>query len=233
MDRSGAERLRKTVCGVCMVLAPLFLFASDLAWPVSHTKVKRQFADAVGSTGRAYTGMVLCLVGMCLLVGAVIGVAHLLHERRPGMAITGGGLTIIGIVAISAIVGWMGLYLSEAAKPGRDHAALAQLLDDMYSKMWPMGVASFLAGVGLLVLGVGLYRTRVAPMWAAGAVMLGGILADIGNPLAFKPVIFASEILLFIGLGAVGLTVLAETDEEWQHTPEFHGFRHVPAHAHA
>ena len=30
---------------------------------------------------------------------------------------------------------------------------------------------------------------------------------------------------LLVGLGAVGWMVLAETDDQWEHTPEVHGFR--------
>jgi hypothetical protein len=139
------------------------------------------------------------------------------------LAFVGGALSMVGIVAVSALVGWQGLFLSEAAKAGRDRAGLTSVLDGMNDKMIPIGIATFLLGVGL-VLAVGMYRAHVAPAWAAICVGVAGVAADIGNPLAAKPVIFASELLLFVGLGAVGLAVLGETDEEWAHTPEFQGF---------
>ena len=225
MDHSQAERLRKTVCGVCMVAAPLALFGSDLLWPVTHTKPADVLRDATGATGRVYASTLLCITGMCLLAGAVVGVAHLLHERRPGMAFIGGAIAMVGIVSVSALVGWQGLFLSEAVKSGRDRAALTSLLDDMNDRMLPIGIASLLIGIGLVVLAVGLFRAHVAPTWAAICVGVAGVAIDIGQPATLKPVIFASEVLLFAGLGAVGLAVLGETDEEWAHTPEFSGFR--------
>ena len=225
MDHSQAERLRRTVCGVCMVAAPLALFGSDLLWPVTHTKPTQVLRDATGATGRIYAATLLCIVSMCLLAGAVVGVAHLLHERRPGLAFIGGAISMVGIVSVSAAVGWQGLFLSEAAKSGRDQAAVTSLLDDMNDKMLPIGIGTMLLGLGLVVLAVGLFRAHVAPTWAAICVGVAGVAADIGNPGALKPVIFAAEVLLFAGLGAVGLAVLGETDEEWAHTPEFSGFR--------
>jgi hypothetical protein len=31
--------------------------------------------------------------------------------------------------------------------------------------------------------------------------------------------------VLLLGLGGIGQLVLAETEEEWEHTPRFHGIR--------
>jgi hypothetical protein len=33
---------------------------------------------------------------------------------------------------------------------------------------------------------------------------------------------------LVVGLGSIGRMVLSETDEAWEHTPEYEGFRPVP-----
>ena len=225
MDHAKAEQLRKTICGSCMVLAPVAFFASDLLWPVSHTKPAQMLRDVNGESGRTYAATVLAIAGMCLLAGAVVGLAHLLHERRPGMAFIGGALSMVGIVCASALVGAQGIFLAEAAKSGRDQVALTNLLDDMNDRILPIGVVTLVIGIGMVVLAVGLYRTRVAPVWAAICVGVAGVGFDVGNPVASKPVIFASELILFVGLGAIGLEVLGETQEEWEHTPEFHGFK--------
>ena len=39
---------------------------------------------------------------------------------------------------------------------------------------------------------------------------------------------FAGAAVSLIGFGSVGMMVLAETDEEWEHTPEIEGFRALP-----
>jgi hypothetical protein len=55
---------------------------------------------------------------------------------------------------------------------------------------------------------------------AAGAVAL-----NIAFPLGSVTLAIVGAAVLFVGLGSIGRMILTETDEEWEHTPEFHGFR--------
>jgi uncharacterized membrane protein YdjX (TVP38/TMEM64 family) len=58
---------------------------------------------------------------------------------------------------------------------------------------------------------------------AAGAILLGVAFGAALNWLAIVAAAF-----LVVGLGAIGRMVLRETDEAWEHTPEYEGFRPVP-----
>jgi hypothetical protein len=74
---------------------------------------------------------------------------------------------------------------------------------------------------GIVLLAFGLYRAHavqplVAACVAAGAIVLG--LA--GTSLESETLAFIGTGLMFVGLGTVGRTVIAETDEAWEHTPE-------------
>ncbi|HLF40286.1 MAG TPA: hypothetical protein VI854_02310 [Acidimicrobiia bacterium] len=151
-----------------MIAAPIFFIASDSVWPITSSEAVDMLDDATGSTGRAYSATILGLVALTLMAGAVIGLAHLLHERRPGLAM--------------------------------------------------------LLNVGLVVLAVGLYRARVVASWSALALGVGAIALAVANPIAVKPVILAAEVVLLAGLGSVGWLILTETEEEWEHTPEFSGY---------
>ncbi|MGE4425346.1 MAG: hypothetical protein AB7G37_02710 [Solirubrobacteraceae bacterium] len=82
--------------------------------------------------------------------------------------------------------------------------------------------------VGMVVLAIGLYRARavqstVALMLAAGAVVLALAAITTTEWLAFVGVA-----AMLVGLGSIGMMVLGETDEEWEHTPEVQGFRALP-----
>jgi hypothetical protein len=57
----------------------------------------------------------------------------------------------------------------------------------------------------------------------AGAILFGFAVGAAMNWLAVVAVA-----LLGVGLGAIGRMVLRETDEAWEHTPEYEGFRPVP-----
>jgi uncharacterized membrane protein YdjX (TVP38/TMEM64 family) len=58
---------------------------------------------------------------------------------------------------------------------------------------------------------------------AAGAILFGVAIGSAMNWLAIVAAAF-----LVVGLGAIGRMVLRETDEAWEHTPEYDGFRPVP-----
>lgn len=224
MDHTRAEHLRKTLTAASMVVAPACFVVSDLLWPVTHTKAADILADASGSTGAIYTSMIFAVVGMVFLVGAVFGLAHMLHERRPGMAMAGAGMAIIGILAVVGVVGLGGELLFEAAQPKRDSAAMVSLIHDVYRSAAPLFILTLLLSVGMVVLAVGMLRARVVASWSAICVGVAAIALGVGQPLALKPLIVIADVVLLAGLGSIGWTVLAETDDEWEHTPVFHGF---------
>lgn len=222
MDRQGIERRRKTLTAASMILAPALFFASDAVWPVTSTDADDILADATGSTGRVYLGAGLALLAFVAMAGAVLGLAHLLHERRPALALIGGGLGLAGIVGGAAATSAVGLVLSEA--PGRDPLIMTNLIDDLMDKATPIFITSLLLSVGLIILAVGLAQARVVAWPAAVGLEVSALVLGVAVPLAWKPVILVAELVLLASLGSIGVQVLGETDEEWEHTPEFHGF---------
>src|SRR5436190_19624445 len=124
MDQTRAEHMRKTLTAVSMILAPLCFLVADSMWPVTHTDAGDVLADARGSTGAIYAAMVIALFGTVFLIGAILGLAHMLHERRARMAMTGAALACIGVLAVVSAIALQGLVLFEAAQPGRNAAAM-------------------------------------------------------------------------------------------------------------
>ena len=85
--------------------------------------------------------------------------------------------------------------------------------------------------VGLVALAYGLYRAHAIHWSTAGALAAGAVVLQIaffvGNTAAWF--IVATAILL-VALATIGRTVLLETDADWEHTPEFRGFRPAATH---
>ena len=62
--------------------------------------------------------------------------------------------------------------------------------------------------------------TRVTANCIGGSAILYAIAA-----LAYSQALFiAASAVLLIGSGALGMVVLRESVEDWEHTPEFRGF---------
>jgi hypothetical protein len=59
-------------------------------------------------------------------------------------------------------------------------------------------------------------------------VAIGAVCLAIGGAAASGLLAIVGAAFLFVGLGSVGRLVLAESDEEWMHTPERPDFRALP-----
>ena len=77
----------------------------------------------------------------------------------------------------------------------------------------------------VIVLAWGLARAHAVPAWSALCIAVAAVLFAISGPTASSPMQLIAAAVLLVGLGAIGWMVLSETDDQWEHTPEVHGFR--------
>lgn len=229
MDMNRSEHLRKTITGICLIAAPLVLLVGQLIHPVDKTDAADELAVVARNLDRWYAAHLILLVSLVLMIPAVLGLAHLIHERRSTLAYTGGALSLIGVVAVAAVVGADGIagYFVAAAAP--DSPSSVSVFDRLLNggRMLPLYLATLLLGLGLLTLAVGLYRAKVVAPWSALAIGLGGIVIDIGFPAGVAAIVVAGMAVLLVGMAPIGYAVLTETDSAWAHTPDFTGFRHA------
>src|SRR5687768_6227201 len=100
---SSSERLLKTICGSCLILAPAVLLVGGAMHPEETTDAARQFEIIGENLERWELAHWFISASMLLMLGAVVGLAHLLHEHRPAEAIVGGAATMVGVLALFAV----------------------------------------------------------------------------------------------------------------------------------
>lgn len=215
---STSEQMRKVATGVCLILAPLALLVGVVLHPAESTDAAEQLAIIAADAERWAVAHYILSGGAVLLAGAVIGLAHLLHERRPGQAIIGGAMGVVGAMGLCAVA------FSEATFG----AALGRHADGSVAAYGEVAasaafvvilLAALLGPLGAIVLGHGLWKSNVAPTWAAMALMLGGACLTIGLPTALSPLVIAGAALHVLAMAPIGVRVLSESDEDWIHTP--------------
>lgn len=231
MDRERSEHVRKVATGSCLIAAPTVLLLASVVHPDDKTDAADELAVIADNLGRWYAAHVLMFVGFILLVPAILGLAHMLHERRPTLAFVGGGLSMIGIVGVAAVTGADGFAGYYLAKHVGETSAGVAMMDDLMTgaRIMPLLLTSLLVAAGIFVMAVGLVRAQVVAPWTAFALMLGAVAIDLGFPAGMAALIIAGSALMFVGMAPIGYEILTESDEEWAHTPEFHGFRRAPA----
>lgn len=217
---STSERLRKGATGVCLVVAPLGLLIGLLLHPQELMDPGKQLGIIASDPDRWAMAHFIIAASAVVLAGAVLGLAHLLHERRPGQAIVGGALGVIGASCLCAIAFAEATFAAQMGRTGTDGA----ILDAFGAVMtmpasYVMLLGTLMGPLGMMVLGSGLYMSAVTPRWTAVALMLGGLCFAIGAPLGMVMLMTAGAALQLLAMAPIGFMIFGETDEEWMHTP--------------
>jgi hypothetical protein len=229
MHLSDAHHSRKMIAGACMVVAPIVLLVATVIHPASDTDEATQVATIADNLDAWYAAHLLALVSIVLMVPALLGLMHMLRERQVTLGHVGGGLAMLGLLAFVGIVA-MELVMWQLASDGDTAAAVSLLngLNESAGILIPFALVSFGFSIGMALLAVGLYRARVVQSWMAVCVGVGSILFGFGVATAMNWLTIVAAAFLVVGLWSIGRMVLRETDEAWEHTPEYEGFRSVP-----
>jgi hypothetical protein len=215
---SDARNFGRTLTGLLLFVAPAVLLISTAISPNTDHKNKVQELNAIAAHSGIYLfSGVLFMVGGLLIIAMGVGIMRLFRGSGGVTAgqVSGALLMLGGAVTI----GWYALGAAEyvmATNSGLDRQALAAFLHkaDSAAVFAPLFVL-FLIGVviGCILLAVANWRTRVAPLWASVAILIGGVVGAIGNGKAISIITF---VILLAGLGALGARVLAMSDDEWE-----------------
>jgi hypothetical protein len=227
---SDAHHFRKMVAGFCMVMAPLLFLVAMVIHPETGTSEASVITAAADSPDAWYIAHLLVLVSIVLAVPAVLGLMHMLREREVALGHVGGGLGLLGLIAFAGIVTLEGLVGWQMAAAGDrvEMVALLERLFDTTGVVVPLYVMSFAFTLGVICLAAGLYRARAVQWWMAIFLAVGAVCGAIGGAAALEWLAIVGAAFLFVGLGSIGRMVLTESDEDWEHTPEYRGFRALP-----
>jgi hypothetical protein len=186
---SDAHHFRKMVAGFCMLFAPLCMLVGFIVDP-----------DA---------SYAFLFVGAILMVPAALGLMHMLREREVAFGHLGGGLSLIGLMGTAALVGM----------DSGGTTDLVNRVDHLTGVGNWMFVATMGFGLGMAMLGMGVFRAHALMSWAAACLMVGGIAFDVALLASSAGIAIASGAAMLAGLGATGYMVWRESDDAWEHTP--------------
>jgi hypothetical protein len=227
MAFSDSHHLRKTIAGACMVLAPLLFLVAFVVSPKIETKAGKMLSVAADHVDRFYIANLVATIGLMLVIPAVLGVMHMLRERRPAFSGIGGSLALIGVFA-SLVGQGVAFVMWEMARHGADSAANTSVLHAVThdtGAVVPIYVLGYIGCVGVVVLAAGLYMARVVDWWMALFFAAGVVCINIAFPAGMLALAIVGSALMLVGLGSMGLMVLRESDADWEHTPEYRGMR--------
>jgi hypothetical protein len=214
------------IAGCCMIVGPLLALVAFVFSPAIKSNSAAQLAEVARHQDRFLLAMLLSLAALALVIGATLGFMHMLREREVAYGHIGGGLALVGLVATTAQVGaQMSVWsmLDNGLQPA-DVATWQSLTHDAAMTV-PLGIVPWLAVVGFATLAFGLHRAHAVDWWMAAMLALGALGITLAGPMASSAVGIVGAALFFVGCGSIGMLVLRESDADWEHTPEYGGFR--------
>lgn len=213
---SDARNFGRTLTGLCLLSAlVLFLVSSIVSPNVDHDNKLRELAAVSAHKGSYLTSGYLFLIAGIFVMVAAIGLVRFFRGPRGVTAgQVGACLLVIGAADLFAFFAFTIVEYEMVNQKGLNTPALAQYLDKVQDSgtAFPLFIV-FLVGVvlGLILLAVAMYRTRVVPVWASAAVLIGAVL-NIFDGTGFE---IASNVVLLLGLGTLAMRILTMSDEEW------------------
>jgi len=226
MGFTDSHHFRKTLAGCCMVAGPLFALAAFIVSPAIKSGSAAQVAQVAGHQDRFLLSGFLSLAAVALVIGGSLGLMHMLRERMVGYGNVGGVLTLVGLVFTMAQVAaqftlWAAV--NDGVQPA-DVSTWHTVTHDT-AMVIPLVAVPWLAVVGFAVLAMGLYRAHVVDWWMAAMLAVGALGITLAGPLASLGVGIVGAALFLVGMGSIGMIVLRESDADWEHTPDYRGFR--------
>ena len=219
---SDAAHFRRVVAGLCLVAAPLLFAVAEIATPQPSGSATAQLASFAQHRGPLLAGVLCGLASSMCFVPTLFGLLHQIRTRGVAYAHVAAALIIYGLVTQAALAGINAMFWV-MTKPGMNHAAMVNLLNGLQHGSAvagaPLLAGHYLFAIGMVLLGVAVWRARLAPRWAAILVALWPV-SDVALSPAGDTASLISDAIGIIGFAALGWRLLTAPDAAWDQTTQ-------------
>jgi hypothetical protein len=218
---SDAAHFRRVVAGLCLVAAPLLFAAAEIATPQPSGSTAARLASFAQHRDQLLVGVLCGLASSMCFAPALFGLLHKIRNRGVVYAHVAAALIIYGLVTQAAVFG-INVMFWVMTKPGMNHAAMVNLLNGLQhgpaAAGAPLLAGQYLFALGVVLLGVAIWRARLAPRWAGILVALWPV-ADIALSSAGDMATLVSDAIGIAGFAALGWRLLTAPDASWDTPP--------------
>lgn len=211
--------LRRTWTAAALVLAAVL----SVAWTALQPPFPSGYAERLAAVDEAGTSAMVSAALFALsqlpMLAAVLGIAHVARRRAPVAANLGAALAVLGVFG-HAVFGGVSLVTVVMAGDSANRAVHAELLARVESSPVMIFAAAGLLGtvLGLLVLGIGLWRSRAVPRWVPALLWTFLVLEFVGTSLSAYAGYVAGMCFLIV-FGTLAAHVWRSPRQEWAAAP--------------
>jgi hypothetical protein len=210
------RNFRRTVAGLCLIAGPLVDLIGGLVTPWEERETTAAYLQAMGENPiRGQISALLLYVGALLTAVGIFGIIHLLRHRAVVLGHVAGVFAVWGYVTLPGLLVTDFYDLSLAQWSNRQDAIAISDGVGRYVGFFIMFIPAVVLGLlGVVLLGVALWRARFAPVWVPG-FLLGAVAMAFFGPHGVVSFAIGSALSL-AALGYVGLKILRMPDDEWE-----------------
>ena len=221
-DRAG---LYRRATAAALVAAPLLLVVDNLLHPeefrTNDGNEARQLAEIAKHFERWQIAHTFGFFALILYVAAVLGLAYFVGRRLPSLGLWGGVLGVAGLMGLASVIALDGFTwgtLGEVyGRAGTDHATLEKALSEVQNSSWslPFYIVPVAWIAGMIMLAVGLARTRAVPLWTAVLLIVATLMAGTETMIVNNAYFIAGAVALLLAGIAVAVPLARMSDEEF------------------
>lgn len=207
---------RRTAAGAALVTTALLMIVSTVLSPPFPGNVADQLAEIdKAGTSATVSALGFALAQLPFIIG-MLGIGHLLRDRAPVLSNLGTTLAVVGGFGHSVYAGVTMVQL-EMAADAPNRAAHVQILEQIESGPTVVFMAMGLLGTvfGILLLSIGLFRSRVVPRWVPATLWAFLVVEFVGSNFSDWAA-SASGLLYVVSLIAIAVTIWHSPVALWQ-----------------
>jgi hypothetical protein len=218
----NATNFRRTLGGLCLIVAPLLHFATEHLIGVGNN---RTASDWLATATQHHDGLVeatyLDILSGILLIPAFFAILHVVRGRGVILAHIGVALALVGVVLWTFVQSGASLMVGVMGSPGLDSGAMTALIQKSLINASPASApffGLFLVELGYVLVGLAVWRSGFGYRWAGPLISIS-VVAVIFNPLQSDLSDAVIDALIVVGLAAIGLRMLLMPDSAWDSAP--------------
>jgi hypothetical protein len=212
---SDTATFRRAVAAAGLVAAALTSAASMVLMPPFTEGYDARLAAIHDAGASGAASAALFTLAQLPMLAAVLALAHLVRRGSPVLSNVGGLLAVVGTFGHAVFGGVSLVTVVMAGDPAR-RAAYAGLWQDVESSPVMVFAAAGLVGtvLGLVLLSIGLWRSRAVPRWVPALLWLFLVVEFVGTNLTDRAAYF-SGLCLMVAFTAVARQVWTSPRADW------------------
>ena len=223
----NAAHFRRTVAGVSLLCAPVFFAGAEILSPESDGSGASQLALYAEHRGSLLAAAMLGLASTVFFIPAIFGILHRVRARGVTFAHIAAAMCLYGLVTAHAALGGVNIMFYEMTSPNVNKSAMVTLLNELTSGpavAAPLLLGHLIFAIGMLLLGIGVWRSRAFPRWAGPCVVLWIVVDLVVSSAPVSHVVgdIASNAFGLVGFATIGWTLLTSTDASWDQRSSDH-----------